>query len=103
MNPEIRSAAVVMMTAFGTPEVMAGALELGAARAADRVGRERLPDDRLADVGRDEERDAAAEAVALLQQLVEADDDDAGEEELRDDEVCTCVNLFFQVPNVILS
>jgi hypothetical protein len=62
------------------------ALKLGAARAGDGVGREGLPDDRLADVGRDEERDAAAQAVALLQQLVEADDDDAGEDELGDDE-----------------
>ena len=53
-------------------------------RAAHR--REGLPDDGLADVGRDEERDAGAEAVALLEQLVEDEHDDAGAEELQDDQ-----------------
>ena len=47
-----------------------GALELGAAAGVDSGRGERLPDDGLADVGRDEEGDAGAEAVALLQQLV---------------------------------
>ena len=63
-----------------------GPLELGAARSRDGVGREGLPDDVLADVGRDEQRDPGPEAVALLQQLVEADDDDARAEELEDDQ-----------------
>ena len=36
---------------------------------------EALPDDRLADVGGDEEGDAGAEAVALLEQLVQEEDD----------------------------
>jgi hypothetical protein len=62
------------------------ALELGAARAADGVGAEGLPDDGLADVGGDEQGDAAADAVALLEELVEADHDDAGKDELRDDQ-----------------
>eukprot|EP00983_Pelagomonas_calceolata_P105059 1159089-Pelagomonas_calceolata.AAC.15 len=47
-----------------------------------------LPDDGLADVGGDEEGDARAQTVALLQQLIQADDDDTGEEELQDDEDC---------------
>ena len=47
-----------------------GALEFGAAAGVDCGRGERLPDDGLADVGRDEEGDAGAEAVALLQQLV---------------------------------
>ena len=63
-----------------------GPLELGPARAGDGVGAEGLPDDVLADVGRDEQRDARAEAVALLQQLVEADDDDARAKELEHDQ-----------------
>lgn len=63
-----------------------GALELGAAAGVDRGGRERLPDDGLADVGRDEERDAGAEAVALLEELVEEDDDERGGDELDDEE-----------------
>ena len=52
--------------------------------AGDSVGGEGLPDDVLADVGGDEQADAGAEAVAILQELVQADDDDAGEEQLRD-------------------
>ena len=62
------------------------ALELLASAGVDRVRRERTPDDVLADVGRDEQRDARAEPVALLQQLVEHGHDDAGERELDDDQ-----------------
>jgi len=60
-----------------------GALKLRAARGGDGVGRKRLPDDGLADVCGDEQADAGAQAVALLQQLVQADDDDARKEKLR--------------------
>lgn len=63
-----------------------GTLELGATAGVDGRGRESLPHDRLADVGGDEERDTAAEAVALLEQLVEEDDDEAGDHELDDQE-----------------
>ena len=59
-----------------------GALELGAAGGGDGVGGEGLPDDGLADVGRNEQADAGAQPVALLQQLVQADDDDASKEQL---------------------
>jgi len=38
------------------------------------------------DVGGDEEGDTGAQPVSLLQQLVQADDNDAREEELHDDE-----------------
>ena len=62
-----------------------GPLELGPARAGDGVGAEGLPDDVLADVGRDEQRDPGTQAVPFLEQLVEADDDDAGAEQLEDD------------------
>eukprot|EP00962_Isochrysis_galbana_P018404 scaffold5311_cov120-Isochrysis_galbana.AAC.13 len=62
------------------------ALEFGAAASVDGRRREGLPHDGLADVGRDEERDARAQPVSLLQQLVQDDDDDAGHEELHDDE-----------------
>ena len=63
-----------------------GALKLGPAARVDGGGREGLPDDVLANVGGDEEGDARAEAVALLEELVEGDDDHARGEELRDDE-----------------
>jgi hypothetical protein len=48
-----------------------GALELGAAARVDGGGRERLPDDGLADVGGDEQGDARAKSVPLLQQLIQ--------------------------------
>jgi hypothetical protein len=63
-----------------------GPLELGAAAGVDGGGAEGLPYDRLAGVGGDEERDARAPAVALLQQLVQQEDDEPGHEELDDDE-----------------
>ena len=63
-----------------------GALELGAAARVDRRRTERLPHDRLANVGGDEERNARAEAVALLQQLVQQQHDQAGDEQLDHDQ-----------------
>ena len=63
-----------------------GALELGAAAGVHGGGGEGFPDDALALVRGDEQRDARAEAVALRQQLVQADHDDARHEELQDDQ-----------------
>lgn len=61
-----------------------GTLKLGAAASVDSVGREALPDDRLADVGRNEERDTRAKTVALGEELVEEDDNERGGNELED-------------------
>mmetsp|Transcript_37510 Transcript_37510/g.95930 ORF Transcript_37510/g.95930 Transcript_37510/m.95930 type:complete len:343 (+) Transcript_37510:258-1286(+) len=63
-----------------------GALKLGAAGRGNGVRAEGLPDDALADVGGDEEGDAAADAVALLQQLIQADHDDAAHHQLGDEQ-----------------
>lgn len=63
-----------------------GALKLGSTARVDGGGGESLPDDRLADVGRDEEVDSRAEAVALLEELVEEDNDEGGDDELEDEE-----------------
>ena len=63
-----------------------GALELRTAASVDGGGRESLPHDRLADVGGNEERDTAAKTIALLQQLVEQDDDETGDHELEHEE-----------------
>ena len=63
-----------------------GAFKLDTVLGLDRDGRERLPQDGLADVGGDEEGDAASETVALLEELVKEDDNDSGEGELEDDE-----------------
>mmetsp|Transcript_57425 Transcript_57425/g.128203 ORF Transcript_57425/g.128203 Transcript_57425/m.128203 type:complete len:393 (-) Transcript_57425:510-1688(-) len=61
-------------------------LELGTATGVDGGGRERLPDNRLADVGRDEQGDTRSEAVAFLEKLIQDDDNDASDEELQDDQ-----------------
>lgn len=45
--------------------------ELSATASVDRCWTERFPDDCLADVGGNEQRNARAETVALLEQLVE--------------------------------
>jgi hypothetical protein len=62
------------------------AFEFGAAACVDGSRGERFPDDGFADVGRDKEGDAAAKAVAFLEKLIEEDDDEAGEDELHDEE-----------------
>lgn len=63
-----------------------GALELGPAPRVDGGGGEGLPDDGLANVGGNEERNAGAEPVPLLEQLVERQHNQPGAEELGDDE-----------------
>ena len=62
------------------------ALELLAATVVHRHRRERAPHHRLADVRRDEQRDARAQTVALLQQLVQQQHDDARERQLHHDQ-----------------
>ncbi|KAF1756407.1 hypothetical protein GCK72_012860 [Caenorhabditis remanei] len=48
--------------------------------------RERLPDNRFANVGGDEERDSGSETISFLEKLVEKKDDETGNHELDDDE-----------------
>ena len=57
-------------------------LELGATASVDGGRREGSPDDGLADVGRDEQRDSTSQSIALLQQLIKQDDDEGSDEEL---------------------
>mmetsp|Transcript_59204 Transcript_59204/g.125848 ORF Transcript_59204/g.125848 Transcript_59204/m.125848 type:complete len:316 (+) Transcript_59204:729-1676(+) len=63
-----------------------GALELRPASRVDGRGAEGLPHDVLANVGGDEEADAAAEPVSLLEELVQSEDDQSRAEQLGDDE-----------------
>jgi hypothetical protein len=63
-----------------------GTLEFWATTSVDGCGGERLPDNGLADVGRNEERDTAAETVALLKQLVEENNDETGDDKLDNQE-----------------
>lgn len=61
-------------------------LELRTATSVDGGGRESLPHDGLANVGGNEERDTAAETVALLEELVEEDNDQTSDHQLNDEE-----------------
>lgn len=63
-----------------------GTLELRATAGVDGGGGESLPHDGLADVGGNEERDTAAKTVALLQKLIEQNDNHTGNNELEDQE-----------------
>jgi hypothetical protein len=63
-----------------------GTLELGATTSVNGGGGERLPDNGLADVGSNEQRDTAAKTVALLEELIQQNDDEAGNNQLDDQE-----------------
>jgi len=63
-----------------------GTFKFWATASVYGCGGESLPDDGFADVGGNEERDAGSEAVALLEELVEEDDDEGGRDELYDEE-----------------
>lgn len=63
-----------------------GTLELRATASVDGGGRERLPDDRLANVGSNEERDTASESVSLLEKLIEEDNNKTSHNQLEDEE-----------------
>lgn len=60
-----------------------GTLKLGTTASVDGRRRESLPDDRLADVGRDEQRDTATKTIALLEQLIQQDDNQASNDQLN--------------------
>lgn len=63
-----------------------GTLELGTTAGVDSGGGEGLPDDRLANVGGNEQRDTAAQAVALLQKLVQQNDHQTSNNQLDNQE-----------------
>lgn len=60
------------------------AFKLGPAASVDGGRRESLPDDGLANVGSDKERDTRAKTVAFLEQLVEENDNESRNQELND-------------------
>ena len=59
-------------------------LEFRSTAGVDGSGGERLPDDGLANVGSDEERDTGTETVTLLEKFVEENDNESGDDELDD-------------------
>ena len=63
-----------------------GTLELGTTASVDGGRGESAPDNGLANVGRDEEGDTAAETIALLEELVEEDNDQTSDHQLDNEE-----------------
>lgn len=63
-----------------------GTFELGTTAGVDRGGGEGLPDDVLANVRGDEEGNTRSKTVTLLEELIKKNDNDSGEEELKDEE-----------------
>jgi hypothetical protein len=63
-----------------------GTLELGTTASVDSGRGESLPDDRLANVGGNEQRDTAAQTVTLLQELIEQNDDETSDNQLDDEQ-----------------
>merc|ERR1719352_1674954 len=61
-------------------------LKLCASAGVDGGGAEGLPDDGLADVRGDEQRNSAAEAVTLLEQLVQQKHNETGHKQLDNDQ-----------------
>lgn len=61
-------------------------LELWSTTGVDGGGRERLPDDRLANVGSNEQRDTASKSVSLLEKLIEEDNNKTSHNQLKDEE-----------------
>jgi hypothetical protein len=62
------------------------AFEFGTTTGVDGGGREGLPDNGFADIGGDEEGNAASETVALLEEFIEKDDDETCDNELDNKE-----------------
>ena len=82
----LEGAALVVPSEEEVEEGDEGTFELGTAAGVDGGRGEGLPDDALADVGSDEERDTGAETVALLEELIEENDNQTGDDELEDEQ-----------------
>lgn len=63
-----------------------GTLVLGTTTSVDAGGGKRLPHDRLADIGRNEERNTATETITLLEKLIEENDNHTSNEKLEDEQ-----------------
>jgi hypothetical protein len=61
-----------------------GTLELRTTAGVDGGRRERLPDDRFADVGRNEQGDSTSKTISLLQELIKQDNHEASHDQLDD-------------------
>ncbi len=59
--------------------------ELGSTSGVDGGWGERLPDNGLADIGSDEERDTRSKTISLLEELIKENDDQASNNQLEDE------------------
>ena len=59
-----------------------GTFEFRAASSVDSGWRESLPYNRLANIGRNEERNTASKTIAFLEQFIEKDDNETSDDEL---------------------
>ena len=82
----LQSVESILLSEQEVEECDDSAFKLGSLIRADGDGREGLPQDDLADIGGDEQGDAASETVTLLEELVKQDHDDAREGQLEDDD-----------------
>lgn len=83
---------LLQRTAFVVPgqkeveECNKGTLKLGTTASVDGGGGECLPDDRLANVGGNEEGNTRAEAISLLEEFIKENDDERRNDELEDEQ-----------------
>lgn len=61
-----------------------GTLKFRSTTGVNSSGGERLPDNALANVGSDKERDTGSQAIALLEELVKENNNEAGNNKLKD-------------------
>jgi hypothetical protein len=77
----VESMSLVVLGEEEVEEHNNGAFEFRAAASVDGCKRESLPDDGFADVGSNEEGDTRAQAIAILQQLIEEDNNEGSDDE----------------------
>ena len=79
-----KSATLVVPSEEEVEEGDKSTFEFWTATSVDGSGRECLPDDGLANISSNEERDTRAETVTLLEKFVEENDNESGDDELDD-------------------
>lgn len=82
----VQSALLIRPSEQEVEESNDSAFELGSTASVDSSGREGLPDNRLANVSGDEERDTASKAITLLQELIKENDHESGNNKLNDEQ-----------------
>jgi hypothetical protein len=71
-----------------------GTFEFGTTTSVDGGGRERFPDDGFTNVGGDEQRDTGSETITFLEEFVEKDDNEGGDDELDDEKEANSCSKF---------